>query len=62
MFYGTEGVEREACLYWYRVSCGSISELENANLSDTVWYCNGIIEQREKELPELGVKGFIKVC
>ena len=61
MTYGTEGVEREACLNWYRVSCGSISELDYAKLSDTVWYCKASIEQREKDQPEMGVKDFIKV-
>ena len=35
----TKRVEGEACLNWYHLGCGNISESEYADIAETVWYC-----------------------
>ena len=37
--YWTKVVECEACLNWYHLECGNISESEYADIPETVWYC-----------------------
>ena len=37
--YWTKGEECEVCLNWYHLACGNISESENADIAETVWYC-----------------------
>ena len=36
--YWTKGVECEACLNWYHLGCGNISEAEYADIAETVWH------------------------
>ena len=36
--YRNKGVDCDACLNWYQLECGSISEFEYANIAETVWY------------------------
>ena len=43
--YRSKGVQCECCLNWHHVKCGDISDVENRNLSETVWKgrkCTGI--------------------
>ena len=35
----TKGVECEACLNFYHLGCGNISESEYVDIAETVWYC-----------------------
>ena len=37
--YRTKGVECEACLNWYHLGCGNISESEYADIPETAWFC-----------------------
>ena len=37
MTHRTKGVECEACLSWYHLGCGNISESEYADINKTVW-------------------------
>ena len=37
--YRAKGVECEACLNWYHLGCGDISEFKYAEIAETVWYC-----------------------
>ena len=46
--YWSKGVDLECCLNWYHVKCGDISDDENRNISETVWYCRKCITKRAK--------------
>ena len=37
--YRTKGVECEACLNWYHLGSGQMSESKYADIVETVWYC-----------------------
>ena len=39
MAYRTKGVEYEACLNWYHLGCGKISEFKYADIAETVCHC-----------------------
>ena len=43
----TKGIELEANLNWYHLSCGKISESEYANIAKTVWHCRTCLKQKE---------------
>ena len=58
--YRTKGVECEACLNWYHLVCGNISESEYADIAETVWYCMTCKKQREADRTVNGVKVFLK--
>ena len=47
--YRTKGVECEACLNWYHLGCGNISESEYADIAETVWYCMTCKNQQEAD-------------
>ena len=50
-------VESEACLNWYHLGCGSISEVEYAK---TVWCCMTCKKQQEAYRTENGLKIFLR--
>ena len=54
--YRTEGVEREACLNWYHLGCGNISESKYADIAETVWYCMTCKKQQEADRTANGIK------
>ena len=58
--YRTKRVECEACLNWYHLGCGNISESEYADIAETVWYCIACKKQQEADRAENGVKVFLK--
>ena len=58
MTYRTEGVESEACLNWYHLGWGNISESEYADLAETVWYCVNCKKQNQADRTENGVEVF----
>ena len=58
--YRTKGVECEACLNWYHLGCGKISESEYADIAVTVWYCIACKKQQEADRAENGVKTFLR--
>ena len=57
--YWTKGVECEACLNWYHLGCGNISESEYADIAETVWYCMTCKKQQEADRTVNGVKVFL---
>ena len=57
--YQTKGVECEACLNWYHLGCGNISESEYTDIAETVWYCMTCKKQREADRTVNGVKVFL---
>ena len=58
--YRTKEVECEACLNWYHLGCGNISESEYADIAETVWYCMISKKQREADWTVNGVKVFLR--
>ena len=58
MTYRTKGVEYEACLNWYHLGCGNITESEYADIAETVWYCIACKKQQEADRAENGVIVF----
>ena len=60
MTYRTKGVKCEACLNWYLLGCGNISESEYADIAETVWYCITCKNQQEADRAENGVKVFLR--
>ena len=58
--YWTKGVECEACLCWYHLGCGNISESEYADIAETVWYCMTCKKQQEADRTVNGVKVFLR--
>ena len=58
--YRTKGVECEACLNWYHLGCGKISESEYADIAETVWYCIAGKKQQEADRAENGVNIFLR--
>ena len=60
MTYRTKGTEREACLNWYHLGCGNISESEYADIAETVWYCFACKKQQEAGRAENSVKVFLR--
>ena len=54
--YRTKGVECEACLNWYHLGCGNISESEYADIAETVRYCMTCKKQQEADRTVKGVK------
>ena len=58
--YRTKGVECEACLNWYNLGCGKISESKNADIAETVWYCMTCKKQQEADRTVNGVKVFLR--
>ena len=58
--YWTKGVECEACLNWYHLGCGNISESEYADIAETVWYCMTCKKQQEADRTVNGVKVFLR--
>ena len=57
--YRTKGAECDACLNWYHLGCGNISESEYTDIAETVWYCTTCIKQQEADRTENGVKIFL---
>ena len=55
--YRTKGVECEACLKWYHLGCGNISESEYA---ETIWNCMTCKKQRAADRTVNGVKVFLR--
>ena len=60
MTYLTKGVECEACLNWYHLGCGNISESEYADIAETVWYCITCKNQQEADRAENCVMVFLR--
>ena len=58
--YWTEGVECEACLNWYHLGYGNISESDYAYIAETVWYFIACKKQQEADRAENGVKIFLR--
>ena len=58
--YRTKGVECEACLNWYHLGCGNISESKYADIADTVWYCMTWKKQQEADRTVNCVKVFLR--
>ena len=58
--YRIKGVECEACLTWYHLGSGNISESEYADIDETVWYCIACKKQQEADRAENGVKVFLR--
>ena len=56
----TKGVECEACLNWYHLGCGIITESEYADIAETVWYCIASKKQQKADRAENGVKIFLR--
>ena len=46
VIYRTKGVECEACLNWFHLSCSKISESDYANIATTVWFCRTCLKQQ----------------
>ena len=60
VIYRAEGVEREACLNWYHLGCGSISESKYADIAETLWYCMTCKKQQETDRTANGIKVFLR--
>ena len=58
--YRTKGLECVACLNWYHLGCGNISESEFADIAETVWYCMTCKKQQEADRTVNGVKVFLR--
>ena len=58
--YRTKGVECKACLNWYHLGCGNISESEYADIAEKVWYCVTCKKQQEADRTVNGVKVFLR--
>ena len=48
--YRAKGVECEACLNWYHLGCGNISEFKYAEIAETVWYCMTCRKNNRKQI------------
>ena len=57
--YRTKGVECEACLNWYHLGWGNISEPKYADITETVWFCMTCKKQQEADRTVNGVKFFL---
>ena len=58
--YRAKGVECEACLNWYHLGCGNISQFKYAEIAETVWYCMTCKKQQETDRTVIGVKVFLR--
>ena len=58
--YRTKGVECEACLNWYHLWCGNISESEYKDIAETVWYCMTCKKQQDAARTLNGFKVFLR--
>ena len=58
--YRTKGVECNACLNWYHLACGNISESEYADFAETVWFCIACKKKQAADRAENGAKVFFK--
>ena len=56
--YRTKRIKCEACLNWYHLKRGNISESEYADIAETVWYCMTCKKQQEADRTVNGVKVF----
>ena len=54
--YRTKGVRCEACLNWYHLGCGNISESEYADIVETVRYCIACKNNRK----QIGLRMVLK--
>ena len=57
--YRTKGVECEACLIWYHLGCGNISESKYADIAEIVWFFMTYKAQQEADRTVNGVKIFL---
>ena len=48
--YRTKGLECEACFIWYHLACVYISELEYADIAETVWYYMTCKKKNKKQI------------
>ena len=58
--YRTKGIDFQACLKWYHLGCGNISESEYADIAETVWYCIACKKQQEADRAESCVNVFLR--